>query len=336
MGELGEFVIKLFAEVGDLTGLKGLSTAISGITLGGAATLLFMDRLVHAMFKLGREGLTTAAHYRMLNQVFGINTQWLQKMQYLGVQHNVTAKQTQESIVGLTTNLAAFSLGMGSQAFMQAAGFLGLKMRPGMTAADIMEQLKGGLLKNFINKRESMGDKNARAEAALLLSELGMSPAMIQDLTGQKAKMSVHDQLTTQQIKALTTLNNTIEDWVRAFKFGFFGGVADLVMGTHPGASHADKVGAMINEDKQLESFYKKEFGPVFGPLFSLPSLVMHNLAAMGGIGVSSNPGNVTQNNTIHVHGGTHEMGEEHAKLAEKVLKRHIEHAAILKNPASR
>ena len=340
METLAEFFIKLTAKIGDLAGISSLETSLSNVTIFGAASIFALDKMAKMVINLGREGLRTAAHYKLLNEAFGINTTWLQRMQYWGLQNNITAKQTEQSIVGIKTNLAAFSLGMGSQGFMQAAGFLGLNLKPGMGAKDIIKQLKEGKLSQFISQRSAMGDKNARAEAALLMAELGISPALIQELiTGKKPQMT-HEQIMRQQeITKLTELNNTIGNLVMEFKFGVFKKMADAfsdISGIfHPETLPAGGVSSLMSSrTASIVKSYTGEFGNIPGRIFAIPEAILSNLLI--GLMYRSQPGGqITQHITTNVHGGTQEAAQIHSRAAAIAHKKAMTKAAQNFNPNS-
>jgi hypothetical protein len=188
------------------TALRIANTALSELKLGTIAEAFAIDTLVRGFINLGSQAMSTSSHLHILSDAYGINTTWLQKMENAGFSYNVSAKQTEQTVVSLQRNLAAFRIGQGSSSFMQSAGFFGINLSQATSAKNLLEQLRSEV-PEFIKKRGPLG----KSEASLLLEGFGIPVEEIQRLIGDKvtkkggASLPV---LTQEQIRRMTTLNS--------------------------------------------------------------------------------------------------------------------------------
>ena len=207
MGKIAELFVELGVKA-KTSVLELFKTKLGELRVGTIAEIVSLEKLSQVLFDLGKQSLETAVHYKYLSEAFGINSQWLQKMEYAGQKFNVSVQQTDESIQGLQQNLAAFMIGQGSMGFLRAAGWFGVNFRPGMTAKDLLPQL-AEKVPEFIKRHGALG----AAEASLLLSQMGVDPAMIQELIHGPKALHVGDKakiITDKNIAAMAALSANI------------------------------------------------------------------------------------------------------------------------------
>jgi len=206
-----EKIAELFAEFrikfSDFA-FKALNTTLSDLKLLTLGELFAIDRLASGLVDLGFEAVNTAAHFHMLETVYGLNAQALQRMEKSGLDFNVSMKASEETAVDLQNQLAAFSLGQGSGSFLQAAGFFGLNLKPGETEQDIFKQLEQKV-PEFIKSHGPLG----KAEAAHLLGMMGIPVEELQRLIGNRVTHQGNKMpnLTEQQIAAMTKMKVSLD-----------------------------------------------------------------------------------------------------------------------------
>jgi uncharacterized coiled-coil protein SlyX len=178
--------------------LDVLNTTLGELRIGTLAEIASLAGLTKMLFNVGSNAIRTATHLHMLGAVYGLNTQKLQNMERAGLAANVSTDKMEASIRGLQDNLAALNLGRVSDSFLQAAGFFGVRVGPGTSEDDLMEQLRKNV-PQFIKAHGAMG----KDMAAVLLQDMGVSPEMIQSFTKGKKEI-LGQNITDKNIEKLT------------------------------------------------------------------------------------------------------------------------------------
>jgi hypothetical protein len=208
------------------TSLKILNTTMSELKLGTLAEVFAIDQLTKRVISIGKEALQTASHFHILSDAYGINTTWLQRMQNAGLNYNVSAQQTEQTILSLQQNLAALRIGQGSASFMQAAGFFGVNLGSITSAKKLYEELQEKV-PEFVKNRGKFG----KAEASLLLQRMGIPVEEMQRLLGDKVTHGGSDIniMHHRQIEALTKLNSNIDILNKNAHFLAYDAIGNLV-----------------------------------------------------------------------------------------------------------
>ncbi len=181
------------------------NTTLGQLRLGTLAEIASLAGLTRMLFNVGTHALTTASHLHMLGKVYGLNAQGLQNMERAGLAANVSTEKMESSILGLQQNLAALSLGRLNDSFLQAAGFFGLRVGPGMAAEDVQRQMFKAV-PAFVKAHGAMG----KSMAATLLGDMGMDPEMLQYFMGGKSAQKGQN-VTERNIDALTATSEAMD-----------------------------------------------------------------------------------------------------------------------------
>ena len=177
-----------------------VNTTMGELRIGTLAEIASLSGLTKMLFNVGEHAMKTATNLHAIGKEYGFNTRWLQDYRRAGLAANVSTEDMDASAQSLQRTLANINLGQINQGFLQAAGFLGLRVGPGMTAKDVDTKLMT-LVPQYIRRRG--GGEIATAEAANLIEQLGLPRSMIQHFLGGKEVVPGKD-LNTQAIEALT------------------------------------------------------------------------------------------------------------------------------------
>ncbi len=311
--KLSEFFVELGVKANTVT-LDLFKTKMSDLTVASVGELYTLGRLAIALKNFGEEGLKTAQKYSALSAVYGVNIQFLQKMERAGLAFNVTTQQTQASITGLQGNLAAMMLGQGSSGFQRSLGWFGVGWKPGETAEQMMPELEKAVPR-FVKAHGALG----AAMASNLLGQMGMAPEMIQELIKGPSAIRKAGQGATiadKTISAETNLANKLELLSRNSHILLTDGIAKLI---GPVSKIAD---FLTNVESTLGGKTAKGTGEAYGIgavagagigglIGNVPGALIGG--AIGSMGLSylynkfPSSGNTTHNHntTIHAHAMT-------------------------------
>jgi hypothetical protein len=303
------------------------NTALGELRIGTLAEIASLAGLTRMLFDVGNNAVKTATHLHMLGTVYGLNTTQLQNMERAGLAANVSTDKMDASILGLQNNLAALNLGRVSDAFLQAAGFFGVRVGPGTSQDDLMNQLMKKV-PQFIKAHGSMG----KSMAGLLLQDMQVDPEMIQYfLGGKKSKpgvdvagktiealtatseamnMAAFDirNLGTNSISPLVEILGPISDYLKTIADAA-GGVDNLA---HPfrtaeglwerakGAVHS--LGYMTPEQAKLAATHQLSLHTGGSSPYVSASLHPATVAAMLMAGEKTS-GDINSETTVHIHG---------------------------------
>ncbi len=317
MAGLGELFVDFAVNFKD-AGLTLAKTSIGELSIGALAAGVSIEAVANAFVGAAKFAANFSDTLYHARYEYGLNTKSLQELQNQMLAYGVSTDKTAKSAESLQSSLAAFQLGQGSDAFMQAAGFLGLQIGQGTTSEDLMAQLKKKL-PTFVKSRG--GGPMATAEATNLIQSLGLSPDMLPALMGQsagKGQGPKFHELTLKQIDATESLKNTMQQTKIATETLIAGGMADLAKGVNTIipfiksiAAYADsKMSGYIAEG---ENFVKSlsssvSFGKAFGGATSgiLPRYMTEQEAQK------------LAKVELHIHQTNHIHGEaSHKKIAE-------------------
>ena len=184
--------------------LDVVNTTMGELRIGTLAEIGSLAGLTKMLFNVGEHAMKTATNLHAIGKEYGINTRWLQDYRRAGLAANVSTEDMDASAQSLQRTLANINLGQINQGFLQAAGFLGLRVGPGMTAKDVDTKLMN-LVPAYIRRRG--GGEIATSEAANLIEQLGLPRSMIQHFLGGKEVVPGKD-LNTLAIEALTKTSN--------------------------------------------------------------------------------------------------------------------------------
>lgn len=325
MGKIADFFVELTTKA-DTTALKLFSTTLSTLTLGTVGEIASLAALGIAFKDVGEMAMNTGSHLTYLNEVFGLNKQNLQQWEYAAAKLNVTAQQTEASFAGIAKNLGALSIGQGSQGFMQALGFLGLKVNPNAAdpTADIMNQL---LVKvpQFLKNRGEMG----RLALGQILPMLGVDPSMIQFLergghpfVGPKLPTVSDKEIAamTQLSEKLSVLKTTLEvDLMKAFDtlIPILTTIADTL------TTYLSFLGGAKSSTSLIPTYGSKMRPTIPGTDFVIGEDIGEYLSKKFGKNSISTV-NVTNNNTIHATGASAETLHKKLKQENAKHQRHV------------
>lgn len=200
-----------------------VNTTLGEMRLATIAEIASVAGLTRMLYNMGTAAVATASEYHMLGQVYGLNAQRLQGMEYAGLAANVSVDKVRQSVVALQQNLASLNLGQINAGFLEAAGFLGLSLRPGTTEQEAMDQLFKKV-PEFVKARGAMG----RPMAAQLLSQMGMAPEMLQQILSGRQTMPGR-RMEDPQIEALTRVNESMRVLARNVEFLSYKAIGPLV-----------------------------------------------------------------------------------------------------------
>ena len=314
MGGLGELFVDFAVNFKD-AGLAIAKTAIGDLSIGALAGAVSVEGLANAFVGAAKFAANFSDTLYHARYEYGLNTKGLQGLQNQMLAYGVSTDKTAKATESLQSNLAAFQLGQGSDAFMQAAGFLGLQVGQGTNAEDLMGQLKKKL-PSFVKGKGAMG----RAEATNLIQQLGLSPDMLPALLGQtagKGQGPKFHELTLKQVNSTESLKNTLGQTKVAIETTLAGGMADLAKGVNSIipfmksiADYAEsKMGGYMKEG---ESFVKSlSTSNVMGKIYG---------GATGGIPkyISEKEAQKMAKIELHLHQTNHINGDaSHKKIAE-------------------
>jgi hypothetical protein len=203
--------------------LDVVNTTLGEMRIATIAEIATIAGLTRALYNLGTSAVATASEYHMLGQVYGLNTQHLQGMEYAGLAANVSVDKVRQSVLGLQQNLAGLSLGQVNAGFLEAAGFFGLSIQPGTNEKEMMDQIFKKV-PQFVKSHGAMG----RPMAAQLLSQMGMAPEMLQQIMSGRQSMPGR-KMEDPQIEALTRVNESMRVLARNIEFLSYKAIGPLV-----------------------------------------------------------------------------------------------------------
>lgn len=200
-----------------------VNTTLGEMRVSTIAEIATVAGLTRALYNLGTSAVATASEYHMLGQVYGLNAQHLQGMEYAGLAANVSVDKVRQSVLALQQNLAGLSLGQVNAGFLEAAGFLGLSIKPGTNEKEMMDQLFKKV-PQFVKGHGAMG----RPMAAQLLSQMGMAPEMLQQIMSGRQTMPGR-KMEDPQIEAMTRVNESMRVLSRNIEFLAYKAIIPLV-----------------------------------------------------------------------------------------------------------
>lgn len=184
--KIGEFFITLGVDAQTVK-VKDFVKAISDMPLAVAAGIAALAGIEYELTKLAAEAINTAVGFQMFEAQTGLSAQALQRWQIVAQQANVSADSVSSSVQGLQRQMAEIRLGRGNFAPFQL-----FHINPNDDPFTVLQQLRG---------RMNMFDRGTTVN---LLSQMGISPDMIQLLTLSEKKftefsrtvsgMSKHDE----------------------------------------------------------------------------------------------------------------------------------------------
>ena len=184
-----------------------VNTTFGELRIGTLAEIASLAGLTKMLFSVGEHAVKTASHLHMLGKAYGLNTTLLQDMTRAGLAANVSASDMEAGITSLQSTLADLNLGQISEGFLQAAGFFGLRVGPGMTQKDIENQMMK-LVPQFIKMHG--GGEQATAMAGNLIERMGMPRSMLQYFMGGKVAQPGKD-VNERLIDSLTKTSNRLQ-----------------------------------------------------------------------------------------------------------------------------
>lgn len=203
--------------------LDVLNTTLGELRLSTIAEVTSLAGLTKVLFNVGRGALDTATNFHALAEVYGINTQQLQRMEIAGLAANVSVDKIQQSVVGLQQNLAGLQLGQINQGFLQAAGFLGVRIGPQSDEQDVMKQLFK-TVPQFVKNHGKLG----RAMASTLLGQLGVAPEALQYILAGK-EYKAGPTLQDKEIQHLTDVSEKLAVLARDIEYLSYNAIEPLI-----------------------------------------------------------------------------------------------------------
>ncbi len=204
-----EFLIK-----GDTLTLKDMVGMMSSLNISSVAEIGALASLAAGFAAVTTKAVTLSSEYAKLTAVTGISAQEIQKWQYAAVASNISAESMANAFGKLSSNLAAFKLGKGSNEVISSMAWLGYTQGIQLDPVEFIRKLPD-LVRNFART-------HSKAETAYLLQSLMGDSGMIQLFSksnAEIAKSMVGPRISNEDIKAWTEFGNHLASLGRAMMF---------------------------------------------------------------------------------------------------------------------
>jgi hypothetical protein len=204
------------------------ATSIGSIVSEAMGGVGVFGQFARGLLDIGMAAVKTATHFHELGQVYGLNTQNLQRMEIAGLQANVSMDKIEQSAVGLQNQLAELSLGHVNRDFLESAARLGVAVAPGMDQQQVMDQLFKKV-PDFVKSHGKMG----RAMATALLGRMSIAPEMMQQIMGGK-EFGKGPTMKDKNIESMTRVSENLHVLSRNIQYLSYNAIAPLVKALIP------------------------------------------------------------------------------------------------------